>query len=142
MKSIFVYLAVVLLIVACTRHKCPPCSNCNITTTYQVVKTGNDTLYIDYRRMVQGHYEECALYVGYTDSSTFFLSPGTYTLKADNIVGGEAYIRGISKEKGWAVKVISTRGAVLATTENKPYRLTVTRVGDSIYENAVIVQYE
>jgi hypothetical protein len=136
------YLFFIFFIVACSRKQnCPPCTNCNTTITYQVIKTGSDTLIIGYSKHLSGHYDGCALTEISVDPDSLFITPGTYDWKVNTIIGGFAKINGISKEKGWILKILSSSGSVLATTENKPYHEIIHPLMGAVYENGIVIKH-
>jgi len=143
MKTAQLCLLFVPFIAACSRQKnCPPCTDCITNLTYQIVQNANDTLIIDYNKLIEAHYEGCHLYQNDKDTSTFFTTAGTYNLQVKVVIGGFVRIHGTSKLKTWTLRILSASGKVLATTENSPYRQIIYPRNDTLFENSLAIQYQ
>jgi hypothetical protein len=143
MKIAVVALSLVLFFTACRPEKqCPPCSDCNAKITYQISKTGSDTLSITYCKVDTAWYEGCTLRGGFRYLDTVYTTPGNYELKVKGFITGDAAIQGYCREKGWTLKILSSNGAVLASTENKAYGTYLNARNQTIYTNGLIIEFQ
>jgi len=52
-------------------------------------------------------------------------------------IGAEVRLLGESEEKGWTLRVLSSSGAVLGSTDNEPYREDFYPTNYTVYSNSV-----